>query len=203
MIEAYGDSTQYGVTFSQSAGWTQNPYNAPYYLNTSLQAQFGAAVTVSNQGVSSTSAAMLLYGTDGAHLPWAQQMAQSRAQIVTINHAINDSGLGHETPADYKFALEQLIGIARAAGRAVVLEEPAPVCHDAAKAALLDQYILIMESVAQSLNVPIVLNYAYIKTLPNWRTMEPDCIHPDADLYKIIADRESRVVAPIVAAMLK
>lgn len=202
LIEAYGDSTQYGVTFVPGVGWPQNPLNVPYYLQVSLQAQFGLGVTVSNQGVSSTTGGMLLHGTDGMHAPWQQQMAQSKAQIVAINHEINDSGLGQETPTDYQFALEQLVGIARNAGKIVVLEEPAPVCYDVTKAALQEQYLAVMRSVAAELNVPLVANYDYVKSLPNWQAMEPDCIHPNADLYKIVADRENAVLAPIVKLVM-
>jgi lysophospholipase L1-like esterase len=193
-IEAYGDSKEYGVTFTGGL-WIQNAGNSPAYL----QALLGSSAAVFNNGVPGSSGAMLLNGTDGVHPAWQQQMAQSSAKIITISHGTNDSGLGAETASDYLFVLNQLVGIARASGKTVVLDEPAPRCDDPAKAAKLDQFVVIMRQVAQSQGVKIVMNYDYIKSLPNWQAMMPDCVHPNADMYKLIATRESAIIAPLVS----
>lgn len=211
LIEAYGDSTQFGVTYMPVGQWPQNPYNAPYFLQSGLQARFGVGVMVTNEGVSGTSGGQLLQGIDGRHQPWAAQMAQSRAQIVEINHGINDAAIGQETLVDYKWTLEELVIIARNYGKAVVLVEPNPRCDNVGNppggiypngSAKLDTFIPVMRAVAQELNVPIVSNYDYIKSLPDWCSMEPDGVHPNAALYQIVADREAAVIGPIVKGLL-
>ncbi|MFP3548344.1 hypothetical protein SB748_33720, partial [Rhizobium sp. SIMBA_035] len=63
--------------------------SVPALLQSALQARFGSTVIVSNQGVSSTEASQLLNGADGVHPSWANQMAASKAQIVTINMTLN------------------------------------------------------------------------------------------------------------------
>lgn len=178
--------------------WPQNPGNAPAYLGWALQVTYGPTVQVSNQGVSGTTATQLLNGTDGVHPDWRTQMQNSKAQIIAINHMINDAYEQQETAQQYGNSLTELVQIAQYYGKTVVLEEPAPTCADPVKYATQEQFVGVMEWVASNLNVNIVTEDAFIKTIGNWQSHEPDCIHPDAYLYQIIGDRENSVISPIV-----
>jgi lysophospholipase L1-like esterase len=110
IVETYGDSTQAGHS---SLG--QSPSVAQDYL--------GVQYSVRNRGVGSTNTKNLLEG-DGFNLPWDQQMKQSPASVVVINHGIND----HPYPIEqYRDNLAKLVYTARDAGKTVVLETPNPI----------------------------------------------------------------------------
>lgn len=101
-VGAYGDSTQKALGMphaSQRPGWT-----------------------IENRGMSGTTAGQLLAGTDGLNRPWAEEMAASAAELVIINHALNISG--GTTTAQYEAHLTELVTIAQAAGKKVMLEDP-------------------------------------------------------------------------------
>ncbi len=101
-VGAYGDSTQKALGMphaSERPGWT-----------------------IDNRGVSGSTAGQLLNGTDGLNRPWAEEMAGSPAELVIINHALNISG--GTTTAQYEEHLTELVTIAQAAGKRVILEDP-------------------------------------------------------------------------------
>lgn len=176
--------------------------NAPTYLQQFLRGIYGPVVSVANEGVGGTTLGNLLGGGDGTHLPWAQQMANSHAKIVIVNHAINDSldGPG-ETPAFYRHLLTDFVTVARSQGKTPVFDEPNPVC-DTLHPTLID-YVTVMRSVAVDMGVPIVSEYDYIQTLPDWQGYLADCIHPSPALYAIKAQRMAVALAPLVANLLQ
>lgn len=194
-IEAYGDSTMWG--FDSSIG-AQSPQNIPTLTQQILQGIYGTGVTIANEGVGATTLGNLIGGADGHHLPWAQQMANSTAKIVVVNHAINDSLYGPgETPEFYRHLLTDFVTVARAAGKTPVFNEPNPVCDTLHPT--LGDYVTQMRSVAADMGVPIVAQYDYIQTLPNWQSYLTDCIHPNSALYYIEAQRLASALAPLVA----
>ncbi|WP_185634006.1 SGNH/GDSL hydrolase family protein [Burkholderia stagnalis] len=205
VIETYGDSTTQGWESINGNGFITTA-NVPALLQAGLQAQFGAGVTVSNQAVGGTEASQLLNGTDGVHAAWAQQMAASPARIVMLNFSLNDayyirvpkSGVIGEAPADYAAYMTQLVQIAKAAGKTVVLVEPNPTCEPVRQSALAD-YVAQLRQVATAQGVMLVPHYDPILNLPNWQAMLTDCLHPSDALYAIKANRE----LPILAAMLR
>ncbi len=205
LIEAYGDSTTVGYTVTNGVSEI-NSQNQIAVLQQLLTARFGAAVTVSNQGVGSTEASQLLNGTDGVHLPWAQQMAQSKADIVTIEYGLNDAydyivpadGIEQESPQRFGEILSELVRIAQSAGKQVILIEPTPSCHPV-RLDRLQYYVMQVDAVAQQMKVPLVSHYWPIASMPNWQSLLSDCTHPTTQLYAINAQATFDVIAPLIA----
>jgi len=174
--------------------------NAPAYLQQFLRGIYGPGVKVANEGVGGTTLGTLIAGKDGNHLPWTQQMANSHAQVVIVNHGMNDVVTG-ETPDQYRALLVEFVTVARANGKTPVFDEPNPACdthHDA-----LASYVKIMDDVGQQMGVPVVSQFTYIQSLPDWRGYLADCIHPSPALYAIKAQRMAVVLSPLVANLLQ
>jgi hypothetical protein len=174
-------------------------YNAPYYLQQYLQGIYGAGVSVSDQGKGATTLEELISGSDGMHPAWATQMQTSTAKIAIVNHALNDDVVG-ETLDQYRALLIDFVSTARQYGKTPVLEEPNPSC-DPARANLGD-YVKVMDQVAQDMDVPLISQWAYIQTLPDWKGYFADCIHPNPAMYQIKAQREAVILSPLVANLL-
>lgn len=208
LIEEYGDSTTLGTEAVNGVGQvTAN--NEPVELQKLLQGQFGSTVTISNQGVSGTEASQLLNGIDGVHPTWVNQMAQSKAQIVTLNFALNDAyhsvvlqdGIVPESPSEYALYMTQLVQIAKSAGKQVIIYEPNPSC-ELVREPLMPSYVVALQAVASSEDVPIVGEYQAILALPGWQAMLTDCVHPGDALYAIKAQLEAPIVAPLVKSII-
>jgi lysophospholipase L1-like esterase len=182
----------------------------PADLQNLLRQQFGSMVEVSNQGVSGTQALQLLNGTDQNHAPWAAQMAASKAAIVTINFARNDAlynsvptpGMTPVPPEQYGQIMTQLVRIAKAAGKQVVLYEPDPTAFSDANIAL-EKYVAQLKAVATAEQVPIVFQWEYAQGLPNYGSLLTDGVHPTDALYAFNAQWESQVIAPMVQSLLR
>ncbi|MGN6085776.1 SGNH/GDSL hydrolase family protein [Trinickia sp.] len=195
LIEQYGDSTVYGQTNDARGNPVQSPQAAPVVLQGLLRTKYGASVTILNQGVPGTSAEQLLNG-DGVHPKWQDQMAQSKANIVTIRFGINDSANGPGFVPMFSMYEDQLVSIAKAAGKTVVLENSSPVMP--APYAALPQYAQATLTVAKTWGIPSVDLYGYLIALSNWDSMLSDGIHPTAVGYSIIAQQELTIIGPIV-----
>ncbi|MES9310997.1 hypothetical protein ABER31_12525, partial [Cutibacterium acnes] len=91
VIDCHGDSTMWGATTINVA--VQDPNNQPAVLSTTLTNLYGMANTVNNRGISGTTMAQMLAGTDGSGSTFEAKMASSSANIVYCNHCINDSQL--------------------------------------------------------------------------------------------------------------
>jgi lysophospholipase L1-like esterase len=169
VIEMYGDST------TQGNGAPRNQ-SEPAWLQTMVPTD----VLVVNEGVSGTTATQLLQGKDGTHPPFAQVMANSPAQIVTIEYGLNDAVLS--TPEQFASSLTALVSIAAGAGKQVVLQEPNESCL--ANRASLPVYVEVVRKVAKEKAVPLVRQYG---TYAEWREHLPDCLHPDGAYYRVKA----------------
>lgn len=208
LIEAYGDSTTEGYTVENGVSGI-NPKNKIAVLQDLLQQRFGNSVTVSNQGVGGTEASQLLNGTDGRHPAWEKQMAQSKANIITIEFGLNDTfffgnpreGVESESPDRFEQIITELVTRARAAGKLVVLIEPGPSCNPNRQAAL-PYYVMRVDNVAKTLGVPLVPHYWPIIAKPNWQALLSDCTHPTTELYSIQAKSTFDVIEPIVADLI-
>lgn len=205
LIEVYGDSTALGCTVTpgasagacQAAGYAQANPTAPQQLQTLLQAKYGTTVSVANHGVAGTTAARLLTG-DGVNLPWAQQMAQSKADIVMFNFAINDSKmLANEPLAESQGNESQLVSIAKAAGKTVVIETANPVTDPSCAA--LPTYVAASLSVANTWGITAIDMYGFLETQPNWNSMLSDTEHPTAAGYVTKARFEFPAIDQLVA----
>ncbi|MBR7998254.1 SGNH/GDSL hydrolase family protein [Burkholderia vietnamiensis] len=204
LIEMYGDSTTQGQDVLTESG-TVTKASEPLALQSLLQGRFGSSVTISNQGVSGTEASQLLNGTDTIHPSWINQMAVSKAQIVTLNFALNDAfysivatpGHDQESPSQFADDLTQMVEIARAAGKQVVLFEPNPVTEPI-RSPILAQYVSAIQQVARSKNIPIAKDYESMLALPNWQSLLADTLHPTEPGYQQKASFEFPVLAPLV-----
>ena len=212
-IDAEGDSTMAGVqnfvgTFAgASYSFTENGPTA--VLQAELRSTFDNTVTVENRGVGGSSVCQRIIGDPARYKETlAVSLASDKAQIVIGNWAINDAD-SHmsESPSQYQQCLEQFVDIVRASGKTPVLEEPNPVLgavyYPAEPGAYdsLPNYVAIMNAVAQEKGVLLIQQYNFIQSLPNWKSMLTDGVHPTDALYKIKADREASALTPLVKSM--
>lgn len=198
-VDAYGDSTMEGLSKIDGV-YGMVPNNQPMQLQMRLQAQFGTQVRVWNQGVSGSNLRQLLDGSGGRYRkPFAERMQESAAHIVLANFGINDAEAS--TLDQYKANIDTFVKLARAHGKIPVLEEPNPVCDPSPapkNIPRIEQQVAFLNDYAAENHVPLVKQYAFIKSLPDWRNRLVDCIHPTADLYEIEAERIAMTIAPIV-----
>jgi acyl-CoA thioesterase-1 len=200
VIEAYGDSTTLGISCSAGHCGPQ-PQNAVTYLQNALHTEYGARVSVVNLGVGGTMAYQLRDGTDrGRGVPWAQRLAASDAQIVTINYGINEV-MHNQTPEQFYEAETALVKAALALGKEPVLQTSNPM-PDGRLNARLAAMVAMTRRVAAEQHVPLVDQYAYISSLSDWQSMMSDGAHPKPELYRLKAGQDMRVVDPLVRRLL-
>lgn len=178
VIEMYGDSTTQGYADASE----------PLFL----QALVPSNVRVINEGVNGSNASGLLYGRDGRHLPWVQQMANSHADIVTLNFALNDT-VSTSLQLFYQ-DLGALIEIAQKAGKRVVLQEPNPTCFDK-RSDILPDFVAAIDMLAGERGAQLVKQYTL---LPDWKANMKDCLHPDAPYYAVKARNTYAVIKPLI-----
>jgi len=199
-IEAYGDSTTLGISCSDRhcAPCAQN---AVAYLQDALRAAYGERVSVVNLGVGGTMAYQLRDGTDRrGGVPWAQRLAASGAQIVTINYGINEV-MHNQTPEQFYDAETALVKTARALGKLAVLQTSNPM-PDGRLNARLAAMVEMTRRVAAEQHVPLVDQYAALSALPAWQSMMSDGAHPKPELYRLKAAQDFRVIDPLVRQRL-
>jgi lysophospholipase L1-like esterase len=127
--------------------------------------------------------------------PLATRLASDPSQIVIMNYGLNDSL--KVTVDVYKQNLTDWVSTVRSYGKIAVFEEPNPSSIDTYEQ-VMPNFVSAMDSVAAQLNVPLVKQYNYIQTLPNWQSMLVDGLHPNAQLYAIKAARTAAVVRPLM-----
>lgn len=200
LIEIHGDDAMLGVTSAN--GWmpTITQQTEPADAQTILRAQFGDGITISNlaEGGTASTLVNMMAGMDGGGPPFAQRMATSKADIELLNHAVNDDL--SQSLAPYADALVAWVQAVRAAGKVAVLEEPNPTCDS--NHPYLANYVSVMDGVAQQYNVPIVKQFDYIQTLPNWQSHFSGCLYPDDAMLAIKAQRQAAVLAPLVKTIV-
>jgi hypothetical protein len=190
----------YGIT-SESYGMPAiTQQTEPVDSQALLRAQFGDSVTISNlaEGGTASSLVNMMNGVDGGGPPFAQRMATSKADIELVNHAINDDLAQSLGP--YTDALIAWIQDVRIAGKAPVIEEPNPVCDG--NHPYLENYVTTMDNIAAQYNVPLVKQFDYIQSLPNWQSHMSGCLFPDDWLLSIKAQRQAAVLAPLVKSIV-
>lgn len=210
-VDFFGDSTTAGA--QTIAGKMQlSEFSEPVLVHAGLVAHFGKDVVVNNFGIGGTQAVELLRGEMGFEKPWLERMMYSKADIVVLNFSWNDKQYyffpveGREATSPEQFAgvLKELIFIAKWAGKAVVLQDPNPGDFDFSKSDDLHQYIDVIHDVANKENVPLVENFDYIMTIPDWRGyLSEDKIHPTDALYGIKSKRTLDVVLPLARQIVE
>lgn len=194
-IDAEGDSTMWGLEKDASGQPFQTKNNAPAVLQSVLQGEFSARIVVNNNGVPSASVADSLNGTAPYYSGvFEKRLAVSLAQIVIENYAINDAQ--RVTTDQFYSNLTTWVERVRMAGKTPVLEEPNPITRPGLPE--LAPYVEIIDQVASIQNVPVIRQFDYIQTLPNWQSMLNDGVHPGDALYAIKAQREAQVLNAIV-----
>ena len=216
IIEAWGGSSTKGVLAVREAGRLRNivsEHNEIAVLNQLLQAKYGSGVQVINRGAPAAQAIELLNGRyKYEHNPlWQEAMKQSRARLILLNFATNDARHYHfhdiekpyqVSPQRYGEVMTALIDSARANGKAVVLQEPHPLCGRAEKWDVAP-YAARLDAVARTEKVPLVSQYQRIQQIPDWRAMmSPDCIHPSEQLYRVKALETFKVIEQHFGAQL-
>lgn len=201
-IVAYGDDQMEGDGANSSNILSMVTPSEPQALQTLLQHQFndtGIAVLNDATGGTSSSLQNELDGMDGLGAAQPARMETSGAQIVIEQHMLNDA-LGGETVAEYAAYLGQWVQDARASGIQPVLEEDSPVCDG--NHPQLPSYVAAMDSIAAQYSVPIIHQYAYVESLPNWQAHMIGCTVPDAYLATLKAAQEEAVIGPLVRALV-
>jgi lysophospholipase L1-like esterase len=176
------------------------------YLQDDLQAHHGERVRVTNFGVGGTTATQLRDGTGNrragpsAGLPWRERLAASPAQIVLINYGINEV-MQNQTPEQFYAAETTLVKTARALGKEPVLQTSNPMPDNRLNARLAAM-VAMTRRVAAEQQVPLVDQFAYVSSLPDWKTLMSDGAHPRPGLYRLKAEQDYQVVEPLVRRLL-
>ena len=176
--------------------------NEPQTLQALLRAQLNdTGITVANHATGGTSSSLMneMLGMDSNGAPFADRIKTSTAALIIESHALNDA-LGGETINDYRQYLAAWVVAVRSAGKTPILEESGPTCDS--DHPQLAAYVQAMDDAATQFNVPIVTQYTYISSLPNWQSHMASCIYPDSYLLQIKAQRELSVVAPIIKSII-
>jgi acyl-CoA thioesterase I len=205
LLEVYGDSTAAGCTPTPGAQAIQPCHTAGFAvanpspeqtLQSLLQAKYGSTVTVVNRGVAGNTAPALLTG-DGLNLPWAQQMAQSKAQDIVLIFGINDSHVSVNEPVDtFQSNMSGLIRIAKAAGKTVLVETPNPVTDPSS--ASLRSYAAASIAAARMWDANVIDEFGFLSAQPAWDSMLSDGVHPTQGGYNLKAQFEFTALDPIV-----
>ncbi|MCP1651704.1 SGNH/GDSL hydrolase family protein [Pseudomonas nitroreducens] len=199
IIEQYGDSTTLGLTYNGTTYVAATP-SAPDTLYTDLNGRFGGgSVVVYNKGVSSSCAKDLLNGT-GSTQPFSTVMQTSPAHVVTLNYGMNDGYYCNQTPDQYQSTMTQLVNIAKARGKIVILEEPNPTTNP--QNPNLYSYIERLSQVAISTNVPIIQHYRVMSSSNFWKLMLSDGIHPTSEGYTFKGRLEFQVISNIIQPLI-
>lgn len=196
VIGAEGDSTMAGGAPGTAPPVAQP---APAEMQRQLRAMMGNQITVENNAVAGSTTRNDLDGTAPDMVPLAKKLQTDPSQIVLANFAINDA-YHKRTTDEYGADLTEWVATVRAAKKTPVLEEPNPVCWAAIN---LDPYVAMMRVVAQQQHVLLIEQYDYIRSLPNWQSMELDCVHPAQELYTIKGGREAQQIASLVRDLTK
>lgn len=178
-----GDSTAFGIGATLT---TNEPADLQGLLN----------IPVTDAGVSGSTTAENLDGTAPYFTTQlATRLAIDPSQIVVMNYGINDS---HTVTLDvYEQNLFDWVRTVRSFGKIPVFEEPNP-SSIAGYATALPPFVEAMDRAAAQLNVPLVSQYNYIMSLPNWQSLLADGLHPSAALYAIKAARTAAVIKTLL-----
>lgn len=203
-IDCYGDSTMFGATVGDLA--VQNPFNPPAVLKETLNNLYGLLLTVNNLGISGTTMAQMLAGTDGSGSTFADKMGSTAAKLIYCNHCINDSQLDND-PHQYRLNVIEFVRICRLNDKVPVLvtpnTNPAVTTDDIIteqKSKRLRNYVNVMRQVAHDLDVDLVDNFYYYEQTSRMVspvTLVPDGAHPSTEGYKMSG---RNMAIPLVSA---
>lgn len=202
LIDAFGDDAAMGLS-GYNFGMPVIVKAPAAYLQDALQKQFAdTGIKVSDRATGGRAASLMnaLDGMDGGAPPLAQRLTSTQSSIVIVSYSLNEAYAG-ETVSDFSGYLAQAIQAIQSAGRKAVLEEPSPTCDT--DHPQLAQYATAIDAASKQYGVPVIQQYAYIQTIPDWKLhMDSTCTLPDAWLNSIKANQELAVIAPLVATQI-
>lgn len=186
-VQLFGDSTMVGHDGELSRVVEPTP---AVLLQRALDARFGRGrVIVESRAVSSTTSVQLIDGKDRRNKPWPASVA---ADLIVVNHGINDAHFGTPLPA-YRANL----GRFAAAGVPLILQTPVPgYGRDFPPP---DEYAAAMREEAERLGVPVADVFEFFVSRPGWKNLVPDGVHPNAEGYALLV---GEVLAPVVGDVL-
>lgn len=203
-IDALGDSAMKGVTSGNIS--VQNPFNPPAVLKETISNLYGLSLTVNNLGISGTTMAEMLAGTDGSGSTFADKMGSTAAKLIYCNHCINDSQLDNDIH-QYRLNVIEFVSICRINDKVPVLVTPntnPAVTTDTIiteqESKRLRNYVNVMRQVAHDLDVDLVDNYYYYEQTSRMVspvTLVPDGAHPSTEGYKMSG---RNMAIPLVSA---
>lgn len=204
VIDCYGDSTMWGATAGNTG--KQNTHNPPATLRLTILNLTGVDLTVNNRGISGTTIAQMLAGTDGSGSTFAAKMASTAATLIYCNHGINDSQLDNDIH-QYRLNVIEFVRLCRLNNKVPVLVTPNinPAVPSAAiiteaKSKRLRNYVKVMREVAHDLDVDLVDNFYYYEQTSRMVspvTLVPDGAHPSTEGYKMSG---RNMAIPLVSA---
>lgn len=204
VIDCYGDSTMWGATAGDLG--TQNIYNPPAVLKTTITNLYGVSLTVNNFGISGTTIEQMLTGTDGSGSTFAAKMSSTAATLIYCNHCINDSQLDNDIH-QYRLNVIEFVRLCRLNNKVPVLVTPNinPAVPSAAiitevKSKRLRNYVKVMREVAHDLDVDLVDNFYYYEQTARMVSpvaLVPDGAHPATEGYKMSG---RNMAIPLVSA---
>lgn len=204
VIDCYGDSTMWGATPGNTG--VQNTFNPPAVLRTTITNLYGVTLTVNNLGISGTTIAQMLAGTDGSGSTFAAKMSSTAATLIYCNHGINDSQLDNDIH-QYRLNVIEFVRLCRLNNKVPVLVTPNinPAAPSAAiiteaKSKRLRNYVKVMREVAHDLDVDLVDNFHYYEQTARMVspvTLVPDGAHPATEGYKMSG---RNMAIPLVSA---
>lgn len=166
-IDAYGDSTFWGANAANTNNQVATP--TPVQIQNFVNTFHGnAALTVANRGISGTTLAQALAGTDGSGAPLAARLAATDAVAALFNFGVNDAFGPNATSAQtYRAGLVQAIQLCRAEGIVPILVTPFPCLAigafgSRARAEATAKFAQIMREVATGYAAVLVDNNALI-----------------------------------------
>lgn len=216
IIEAYGGSSTQGAMAVRENGKVHPIFiknNEIGLINQFIKDKYGDGIQVVNKGASSSQAMDLLNGKYfyKNNKSWREEMKKSPARIILLNFATNDARHFHYqdiepdyrvSPDQYIKVMAQLVNIARAAGKEVILQEPHPICGGAARWNI-GPYVTQLDKLARAESVPLSRQYQRILNMNNWQSLlSPDCVHPSEQLYRIKAEETFSVLVAHYGAQL-
>ena len=186
-IQLFGDSTQWGYDAKTDQPVAQAPVAV---LQSAMDARFGAGkVIVTERAVPGTTSGKLLAGTDGRNRPWPREVD---ADIVVVNHALNDSN-EHVPLPTYERQMAALHPTVFETPNAITVDWPAP------------PYVAAMRKVAAAQHAPVADVDAWMRAQANWKSLlSDDGLHPTQAGYReIVLKVLMPTLEPLVAKALK
>lgn len=186
VIEVYGESTLSGYGLAPAD-------TTPARLQAALP-----GVRVVNESVAGTTAGQQLAGTDGVHRPWAEQIGRSPAVLVIINRGINEAY--KSVPAEtFRWQLTELVVIARAAGKGVVLQTPNATRSSFVLDLGVETMAGVVRDVAAAQEVPLSDGYAISQQLlASGAAALLDGVHPAPSLAAALAQDLARLLTGLL-----